>query len=126
HDIESIIKRVSRELAAGLDISDTKAVAAFARAIEPELTPRIIPDRPYTVQQLKRWFGYTHSGIYGRRKHLIRKDHGNRSVILGRDLLADQEALPRLVSPVLQADGAGESPPASPRRPRGRPRKNVA
>jgi hypothetical protein len=118
HDLVNITRRVSRELAAGLDISDTKAVAALARAIEPELTPRIIPDRRYTVQ-------HTHSGIYGRRKHLIRKDHGDRSVILGRDLLADQEALPRLVSPVLQADGAGESPPASPRRP-GRPRKNVA
>jgi hypothetical protein len=116
HDLVNIIRVVGREIADGLDIADAEAVSALARRIEPELSPRIVADRLYGIGELKKRFGYTHSAIYGRRKHLIRKDHGRKSVILGRDLLADIDAAPHLVH-------SDPSTPTAPPRPRGRPRK---
>ena len=49
YDLTRIIKQVEREIAAGLDVNDNVAVAAFAKQIERELLPRIIPDRRYSI-----------------------------------------------------------------------------
>jgi hypothetical protein len=123
YDLMNIIRRVGHEVVTGrLDIGDANAVVALARQIEPDLAPRIVPDKLYRIPELKRRFGYTHSAIYGRRRHLIRKDRG-RSVILGRDLLVDQDAMPHLVAP---PEAAGTDAAVAARRPRGRPRKHIS
>jgi hypothetical protein len=121
YDLTRIIKQVEREIAAGLDVNDNAAVAAFAKQIERELLPRIIPDRCYSIPELVEKFGYTRGLFYKRRKHLIRKD-GRKSFVLGRELLADIEAAPTLAPAVPAVTTAIAAAAAQPRR-RGRPRK---
>lgn len=118
HDIVALIMRVGREIAHGLDLGGRSAVGALARQIETECVPRIIPDRRYTLRELRETFGYTHSAFYRHRRHLIRKD-GRKSYVLGRELLADLEAYPRL-GPIAGGSGKTTALP----RPRGRSRKN--
>ena len=92
-------------------------VAAMAAKVERDLklTPPINPDRRYRIKELAS-LGYGRGRFYKAHKHLIRKD-GRTSYVLGRDLLALQEAAPRL--------GAGQ-PVSAMRRSRGRPRKATA
>ena len=104
-----------------MDVNDNAAVAAFAKQIERELLPRIIPDRRYSIPELVEKFGYTRGLFYKRRKHLIRKD-GRKSFVLGRELLADIEAAPTL-APAVPAVTTAIAAAAAPPRRRGRPRK---
>jgi len=118
NDVMILIQRVALAIAHGLDLNDTVSVEALARQLETDLVPRIVPDRRYALRELEEKFGYKHSTFYRRRGHLIRKD-GRASYILGRELLADLEATPRLVS----GDGAHVLKTLPPRQ-RGRPRKS--
>lgn len=107
HDL---IKRIGREIAAGLNVNDSEAIAKLAQQIEPALALRIIPDRRYRIAELE-VYGFKRGHFYKVYRHLIRKD-GEMSYVVGRDLLALIEAAPTV------ADLAP--------RPRGRPRKSVA
>jgi hypothetical protein len=51
-DLIGIIKRVGHAIAAGLDVNDEEAVAKLATQLEPDLAPRIIPDRRYRLREL--------------------------------------------------------------------------
>jgi hypothetical protein len=118
-DLIAIITRVIRARDAGLDVNDSEAIEKLVRRIEPDLTPRINPDRRYGIREVECW-GYTRGLMYGRYRHLIRKC-GRSSFVLGGDLLAATEGAPRLVpAPLLPAAVVG-----APRR-RGRPRKASA
>ena len=119
YDLVGIVMRIVRERDAGLDINDREAVARLAQKVEPDLAPRINPDRRYRIAELKA-FGYKPGFFYGRNRHLIRKDHRS-TFILGRDLLAVTESAPSLApTSALPAEAV-----AAPRR-RGRPRKAAA
>jgi hypothetical protein len=119
HDLIGIIKRIGREIAAGLDVNDNEAIAKLARQIEPDLTPRINPDRSYSTAELERW-ALTHSFFYGRHRHLIRHD-GRKAFVWGREVLAEIEAMPKLAPDPVAVSNAATAP-----RGRGRPRKNPA
>jgi hypothetical protein len=92
HDLIGIIKRIGREIAAGLDVNDNEAIAKLARQIEPDLTPRINPDGCYSIADLERW-GLPRGFFYDRHPHLRRKD-GRKTVVWGREVLAEIEAMP--------------------------------
>src|SRR4051812_39611064 len=117
-DLIVVIQRVGREIAQGLDIGNTPAVAALARQCESILVPRIIPDRRYGIGELAR-FGYAPSTFYRSHSDLIRKDH-RKSFVLGRDVLAYTEACLRL-RPLADPKGGNTAP----KRRRGRPRKHL-
>ena len=110
YDLVDIIKLIGREFAAGLNVNDNEAVAKLAQQIEPDLVPRIIPERRYRIGELE-LYGFKRGHFYKVYRHLIRKD-GEMSYVLGRDLLALIEAAPTIA----------DSPP----RRRGRPRKAAA
>jgi hypothetical protein len=118
HDVMTLIRRVGRAIEHGLDISNTHDVETLARQLETNLVPRIIPDRRYALRELKETFGFTHSAFYRHHKHIIRKD-GRKSFVLGRDLMAELDACPRLMPVVVDRGGN-----TAPSRPRGRPRKH--
>jgi hypothetical protein len=90
-------------------------IAALAEKIEADLrlTPPINPDRRYKLKELKP-LGYERGRLYKAHQNVIRKD-GRKSYVLGRDLLALNDAAPTLAM----------SPAPTTRRPRGRPRKIV-
>jgi hypothetical protein len=120
YDLKRVIRRVAREVAAGLDISDTASVAELADKIDRDFKPEIVPDRRYRLKELEP-FGFKRGRLYKAYKHLIHKD-GRMSYVIGRDVLALAETAPTLAAKSLPTR---PDAPTAPRR-RGRPRKAVA
>jgi hypothetical protein len=117
-DLIGIIKRVGHAIAAGLDVNDEEAVAKLATQLEPDLAPRIIPDRRYRLRELKK-FGFTPGSLYKSHRDVIRHDEkANITFVLGRDVWKlNDTALTLGASPTVASV-------ALPRR-RGRPRKDA-
>lgn len=119
-DLERVIRRVAREVAASLDISDTASLTELAHRIGRDLKPEIIPDRAYRINELKA-FGFKRGRTYkaARAGQLVIRKNGRASFVMGRDLLAMIEHAPTLGAPVVRAN-----PADAPAR-RGRPRKSL-
>jgi hypothetical protein len=114
YDLARILKRFAR--AFRLHVDD-EAIDKFARDSEPDLVPRIVPDRRYSLAELEHCFGIKRGRIYKAHKDVIRNE-GRSAFVLGRDVLALNETAPKLVGK------APISTAAVPRR-RGRPRKDA-
>src|SRR5690349_21676025 len=113
YDLAGILKRFAS--AFGLNVDD-EGIEKFARESEPDLVPRIVPDRRYSLADLERWFGIKRGRIYKAHKDVIRNE-GRSAFVLGRDVLTLNETAPKLV---------GKTPTRTAlHRPRGRPRKDA-
>lgn len=91
-----ILQHIERAVAAG-DLRDSSQRIALAAAIERDLSPRIIPDRGYAINELEQ-FGYKRGRLYKavKTEGLIVRKNGAASKILGRDFLEWIDRMPIL------------------------------
>jgi hypothetical protein len=114
YDLTGILKRFARVF--GLDVDD-ETIEKFAREAEPDLVPRIVPDRRYSYAELERWFAVKRGRLYKAHKDVIRNE-GRSAFVLGRDVSILNETAPKLV-------GSAPATMTVVHRRRGRPRKDV-
>ena len=112
YDLTRILKRFAR--AFGLDVDD-ETVEKFAREAEPDLVPRLVPDRRYSYAELERWFAVKRGRLYKAHRDVIRNE-GRSAFVLGRDVSTLNETAPKLVGKLPTSTAS--------HRPRGRPRKD--